>query len=75
MVMQPHDEDPLVHEFHPDLWEEVLKYRGEYVVVSDTEVIAHGTDPRALLKKAWRAGAKSPALIHVPEGEASFFLL
>lgn len=43
------------------------EYRGEWVVIECTEVIARGKDGVAVYKAARDAGIAVPFLVHIPE--------
>jgi len=50
---------------HPDIQE---KYRGEYIAVSEQQVIAHGKDLRAVLEQAHKFDP-DPLISKVPSQE------
>lgn len=42
------------------------EYRGQWVALSEDQLIAHGNDAREVYLTAQRAGVKIPSLIHIP---------
>lgn len=67
--------EPLEYEFDPGLWERVQEFRGQWVVVTDDEVIGHGASPAEALAKAHLAGGTSPTLVYVPEDHGASYIL
>ena len=65
----------LEYEFDPELWARVQEHRGKWVVITDDRIVAVEETPEAALKRAADEGEKSPALIYVPEGQGTSYLL
>jgi len=51
-----------------------LKYLGEWVALEGDEVVAHGTDGKAVYESARAHGIASPFLFHVSEPESTPFV-
>ncbi|HEY3741943.1 MAG TPA: DUF5678 domain-containing protein [Bryobacteraceae bacterium] len=51
----------------------VAEYRGTWVVLEGSKVMASGPDPSAIYEQARKSGIYSPFLIYVPREEPEFF--
>jgi hypothetical protein len=67
--------DKAGHQFDPNLWEEMMKHPGKWVVATGSRVVAVGDDAQEVLKIAGREGIDQPFLFHVPEDPSISFLL
>jgi hypothetical protein len=64
-----------VYDLDPKLWEQIMQHPGEWVVATETEVIAHGPDAQEILRIAGARGIEQPLLFNVPEDPGISFLL
>lgn len=62
-----------MHELSPELQKKLAALSGQWVAVTPSRLLAHGHDPKLVLKEARRKGVSSPILFRVPEDEASFY--
>jgi hypothetical protein len=71
------ESEPVQHEVDPQLWAEVLKHPGKWVVLDDPHggrIIEVGDDPRTLIERAVAMGVQNPVLIEVPSDSAILLL-
>jgi hypothetical protein len=61
--------------FDPNLWDEMMKHPGKWVVATETEIVVVGDDAQEVLKIAGAKGIDQPLLFHVPEDPSVSFLL
>lgn len=62
-----------MHELTPELQRKLASLAGDWVAVTSSRLLAHGHDPKLVLKEARRKGVSTPILFRVPEDEASFY--
>lgn len=67
--------DQAESEFDPQLWEEMMKHPGKWVVATEAEILAVGDDAEEVLKVAGKKGVDQPLLFFVPEDPGISFLL
>jgi hypothetical protein len=58
------------HVLDPELERTLLEYAGEWVAVTETRLLAHGDDPKAVIDAARRLGVEDPIVYRVPDNEA-----
>jgi hypothetical protein len=64
-------------QFDPELWAEVLKHPGKWVVLDDAlhgRIVAIRDDPRDASTEAARQGVGTPVLIEVPADTTTLLL-
>lgn len=66
-------EDPLEHEFDPELQKELLKHAGKWVAMTREQLLAVGDTAAEALAGAKERGVSMPILYHVPSDRDTFY--
>ena len=68
-------EEPLEHEFDPELQRELLQHAGRWVATTRSELVAVGDSPREVHVAALAAGVDLPVIFRVRDdsGRAYFY--
>jgi hypothetical protein len=62
-------------EIDPKLDNELLSYRGKWVAITTSRLIAVGESAADVLRVARDHGVESPILYHVPDGHGTAYIL
>ncbi len=74
-MLDPNHADEEAFSVDSELWDEMMKHPGKWVVATRTEILAVGDDAEDVLKVAGARGIDQPLLFHVPEDPSVSFLL